>query len=137
MKNDPTYMEGTSLAGSRVSIAYVAKEIEHVCTNSTVGPSAAEWTKEAYVVHGSCNALKPVSGVSLHDPLFKNYLERPVPLVRISSENICSVLLLSRKEAKSRYAKQYVYNLHVQLIFALGGCFLIQLNFTWWILILK
>lgn len=33
-------MEGTSLAGSGVSIAYVAKEIEHVCTNSTLGPSA-------------------------------------------------------------------------------------------------
>lgn len=51
-------MEGTSLAGSGVSIAYVAKEIEHVCTSSTVGPSAAGWTKEAYIVHGSCNALK-------------------------------------------------------------------------------
>lgn len=34
-------MEGMSLAGSGVSIAYVAKELEHVCTNSTVGPSAA------------------------------------------------------------------------------------------------
>lgn len=87
------------------------------------------------LVSGSCNTLKTVVSQELllriqYWVSFWIAWRGQYPWLDFSSGTIYRILLLSRKEAKGKYESS-TQSLYVELIFALGACYLFQLNFTW------